>query len=145
MNEKMEKAIQAYLRRAEHLIICGEACRVEFREQMKKTIGLYFEENPEHTFEDFVRECGTPEEAAQTFMEGLDETEVKEARANRKRVHRILVAAVCVVLVAAVGVSVYFWQTRRGSGDATQTVTLYEKAPFSEAQDIVDGETTEMP
>ena len=136
MMDRIDREGQTYLRQAERLLVCNAARREEFRGQTAKTIDLYFEENPKHSFGDFVRDFGPPERAAQEFMDCLDPEEVGRAQNARKQKRRLLVALACIVLAAAIGVAVYALQTRAGEYHVVQRTVIY--AEESGSDDVAD-------
>ena len=116
-----EREVKDYCRRAGGLLACGRTQRREFDRLTAQSVQDYLQEEPDATWTEVEQMLGSPEEAADAFMETLPPGTAERWAGTRKRRLRLAAVSICLVIALLVGVIAYFW--------VTQGVVLIETEP----------------
>ena len=87
-------------------ICCGSKNKSEFLDDFSDKLSDYIDENPKADIDELIKNFGSPEEIADSFMQTLDEDEIQKA-VRKKKI--IITIAVCCVILLAVAVTVTFF------------------------------------
>ena len=99
MNKLLKKRIAAYLKDVKMVLNCSFNTKIAFVSMLKSQIYEFFENNPEASFEDMVKNFGAPETIAESF-EGAANTSLN----RRKLIIKTVEIAVFLVLITAVAI-----------------------------------------
>lgn len=116
-----EREVKDYCRCAGGLLACGRTQRREFDRLTAQSVQDYLQEEPDATWTEVEQMLGSPEEAADAFMETLPPGTAERWAGTRKRRLRLAAVSICLVIALLVGVIAYFW--------VTQGVVLIETEP----------------
>ena len=116
-----EREVKDYCRRVGGLLACGRTQRQAFERLTAQSVQDYLQEEPDATWTEVEQMLGSPEEAADAFMETLPPGTAERWAGTRKRRLRLAAVSICLVIALLVGVIAYFW--------VTQGVVLIETEP----------------
>ena len=99
----MSREIEAYLKQIERgLFTCPKKKRAAFLRDFRGNLNTYIEEHPNASVQELQSIFGTPEAIAEGFLQSDEFTTTKKVVSSKKRIVRILIAAVCALVVAAI-------------------------------------------
>ena len=102
MNKLLKKRISAYLKEIKAGLNCSFNTKIAFISMLKSQIYAFFEDNADASFEDMVKNFGSPESIAENF-ESTSDTSLTA----RRIIIRTIEIASLVVLIAAVIILVF--------------------------------------
>ena len=116
-----EREVKDYCRRVGGLLACGRTQRREFDRLTAQSVRDYLQEAPDASWTEVEQILGSPQDAADAFMESMPPDTAERWAGARKRRLRLAVVSICLVIALLVGVIAYFW--------VTQGVVLIETEP----------------
>ena len=102
---------ERYLRSVCTLLDCPLKERERLRSRLSNAVTAYLEDVPEADEADLVANFGTPEDCAARLLEECTPAEIAAQRQRKSRRHRILTAALAILLAAALGIAGYLLST----------------------------------
>ena len=97
MND-INKQLQEYYREISNLVICPNKLKKEFLNQLRDDIDCFISDNQEATITDIKENFGTVEAIAESFMQGMDSSQLSKKLNIRKF---ILIAVVIALVIYA--------------------------------------------
>ena len=133
-----EREVKDYCRRAGGLLACGRTQRRAFDRLTAESVQDYLQEEPGASWTEVEQILGSPQDAADAFMESMPPDTAERWAGARKRRMRLATAAVCLIFALLVGVIAFFWKTHGVVLIETQTTiaSTYPGAPFATARPI---------
>lgn len=133
-----EREVKEYCRRVGSLLACGRTQRQAFNRLTADSVQDYLQEEPGASWAEVEQMLGSPEEAAEAFMETLPPGTAERWAGTRKRRMRLATAVVCLIFALLVGVIAFFWKTHGVVLIETQTTIVYETpgAPLATAMPL---------
>lgn len=106
--------VQRYLREIKEDIPCAGKRKRDILRKIDETIGSYLEENPDARYGDMTARLGTPKQIVTSCLEEMDTGElIKRLKIKRKIVGIVAAAAIAVVALWAITVSVIYIENRK--------------------------------
>lgn len=129
-----EREVKDYCRRVGGLLACGRTQRQAFDRLTAESVQDYLQEEPGASWTEVEQMLGSPEEAADAFMETLPPGTAERWAGTRKRRMRLATAAVCLIFALLIGVIAFFWKTHGVVLIETQTtITYYDSSDMPQA------------
>ena len=100
---------EIYLNAVRRLMDCPAEDRERLLSRLGSAVTVYLEDTPGAGETDLIANFGTPEDCAAQLMEECRPAAVAAARRKKDRRHRVLTAALAVLLAIALGVAAYLW------------------------------------
>lgn len=129
-----EREVKDYCRRAGGLLACGRTQRREFDRLTAQSVRDYLQEAPDASWTEVEQILGSPQDAADAFMESMPPDTAERWAGARKRRLRLAAVSICLVIALLVGVIAYFWVTQGVVLIETETtVTYYDSSVVPQA------------
>ncbi len=100
---------EGYLHSVRALLDCPAGEKERLLSRLDSALTAYLADVPEADEADVVSNFGTPEDCAARLLDECAPGVVASERQKKKRRHRILVAVLAALFVAAMGLAVYLW------------------------------------
>ena len=107
MNRK-NTAARKYLKQTGRKLTCGMRQNHRLMSDLKRTIGIFLDDCPDASYEDFLEAFGSPAEMAAEMLRDVPEQEIAGVQRNRKWIRIALTACLAAVAVGACGTVAYF-------------------------------------
>ena len=110
MNRK-NTAAQKYLKQTGKQLTCGRRQKYRLMSDLKRTIGIFLDDCPDASYEDFLEAFGSPTDMAAEMLRDVSEQEIRWTVSRNTRMRRAQAAVLLAVSVCACAAAVFFyWQ-----------------------------------
>lgn len=97
--------------------------------KLKQMIGVFLDDCPDATYEDFLEAFGSPKEMAAEMLRDVPEQEIAGVRQCRELFWRTLIVSMAAVTIAACSTAVFFYWQRENNPHEITTVVYEEDMP----------------
>lgn len=124
MNRK-NTAARKYLKQTDRQLTCGMRQRRRLISDLKRTIGIFLDDCPDASYEDFLEAFGSLADMAAEMLRDVPEQEIHRTVSRKTRMRRAQVAVLLAVSACACAVAVFFYWQRENNPHEIETV-VYE-------------------
>lgn len=102
-NIPTDKILRKYIRQTKQLLNCPRDYRRQFVADLQESLAKFIAENDSVNESDIISYFGTPDELAQTYLDGIPQEELSAYK--RKRKLRIIIVFLVLILSSGITVS----------------------------------------
>ncbi len=122
---KLEHELNRYYKEMKKHLTCSKKSREHFITEAHRLVDDFLENQPDATYEDILKNIGTPKELSETFLNTLpDKAEIERYHLTRRRKRRLIAALLCATIVILLGIIVYIGQVRYHTVITEETTTI---------------------
>lgn len=119
-----ERELNGYYKQAVRWLECGHMQRQKFRQYLVVSAEDYLSQRPEASFEEVCQALGTPQQAAQAFMEILPEGAAEQWSKRHRKIVGISLALMG-FLIAVLAAAVVWYYCVQGIAIVERTIIDY--------------------
>lgn len=124
----MNTVARQYIKTAKKYLICPSDYREKYLKQLEKDVEACLEDNPDASLSDLEKLLGSPQSAAESYLEEVPPEILSAYVQKRKRNKRVGIIVIIASILLLIALIVYIGHMHIGYAVAEKTV-VYESAP----------------